>query len=144
MFPLERLMFEFTEVERLDATHLLNSLRTYRSPGFKTAIDDFGVGNAGLELLSKFQPDIVKLNMALVRDIDQSPVQRAMVRHRVNMLQDLGILPLCEGVETPAEFDVLCDLGVNLMQGYLLARPAVRTLPMPVWPNQSPSRAASV
>lgn len=56
-FPIQRIMFEFTEVERLDTQHVLHILRSYRAMGFKTAIDDFGAGYAGLGLLSEFQPD---------------------------------------------------------------------------------------
>jgi EAL domain-containing protein (putative c-di-GMP-specific phosphodiesterase class I) len=58
-FPIQKIIFEFTEVERLDSAHLLNILRSYRAMGFKTAIDDFGAGYAGLGLLSEFQPDFV-------------------------------------------------------------------------------------
>jgi EAL domain-containing protein (putative c-di-GMP-specific phosphodiesterase class I) len=74
-FPLDRIIFEFTEDEHLDATHVLNILNTYRKIGFKTAIDDFGAGHAGIGLLTKFQPDIVKLDMDLVRGIDTDRVK---------------------------------------------------------------------
>ena len=142
-FPVERIMFEFTESERVDTTHLLNILHAYRNLGFKTAIDDFGAGYAGLDLLSKFQPDVVKLDMGLIRDIDRSPVKATMLRHNVRMLHDLGIEVVCEGIETQAEFDVLHDLGVDLMQGYFFARPATRSLPEPRWPAPSVSGAAA-
>lgn len=132
-FPLNRIIFEFTEDEAVDANHLLNILRTYRSMGFKTAIDDFGAGFAGLGLLSKFQPDIVKLDMALIRDIDRDRVKRTIVGHTLNMLRDLGVEPVCEGIETVAEHDVLRDLGVDLMQGYLLAKPQTAALPAVDW-----------
>ena len=136
-FPLNRIIFEFTEEEALDANHLLNILRSYRAMGFKTAIDDFGAGYAGLGLLSRFQPDIVKLDMALIRDIDTDPVKRTIVRHTLDMLRDLGIEPVCEGIETVGEHDALRDLGVSLMQGYLLARPEVEALPDVSWPRQA-------
>lgn len=132
-FPLDRIIFEFTEEEALDADHILNILRSYRAMGFKTAIDDFGAGFAGLGLLSKFQPDIVKLDMALIRDIDTDRVKRTIVSNTLNMLRDLDIQPICEGVETVGEYEVLCDLGVSLMQGYLLARPAVEALSPIAW-----------
>ncbi|NBB15541.1 EAL domain-containing protein [Caulobacter sp. SLTY] len=132
-FPLNRIIFEFTEDEAVDTNHLLNILRTYRSMGFKTAIDDFGAGFAGLGLLAKFQPDIVKLDMALIRDIDRDRVKRTVVSHTLAMLRDLGIEPVCEGVETVAEHDVLRDLGVDLMQGYLLAKPQTAALPAVDW-----------
>jgi EAL domain-containing protein (putative c-di-GMP-specific phosphodiesterase class I) len=141
-FPLDRIIFEFIETERLDTHHVLNILRAYRSMGFKTAIDDFGSGYAGMGLLTKFQPDIVKLDMELVRDIDRSPVKRAIVKHTLNMLSDLDITPVCEGIETIAEYEALRDLGVELMQGYLFAKPAVAKIVHPVWPR--PAIAAAV
>jgi EAL domain-containing protein (putative c-di-GMP-specific phosphodiesterase class I) len=130
-FPLNRILFEFTESERIDTDHLLKILKTYRSMGFTTAIDDFGAGYAGLTLLSKFQPDIVKLDMELVRDIDQSREKRVVLRHTLAMLNEFGILPLCEGVETKQELAVLQDMGVHYIQGYLLARPAFERFEQP-------------
>lgn len=135
-FPLNRIIFEFTEEEALDTNHLLHILRSYKAMGFKTAIDDFGAGYAGLGLLSKFQPDIVKLDMALIRDIDTDKVKRTIVRNTLNMLSDLGIQAVCEGIETVGEYDTLSDLGVTLMQGYLLAKPAFEALPPHVMPGQ--------
>ncbi len=132
-FPLDRIIFEFTEDEAIDTNHILNILRSYRAMGFRTAIDDFGAGFAGLGLLSKFQPDIVKLDMALIRDIDTDLVKRTIVRNTLSMLRDLNIEPICEGIETVGEHDVLRDLGVSLMQGYLLAKPAVAALPAVFW-----------
>jgi EAL domain-containing protein (putative c-di-GMP-specific phosphodiesterase class I) len=134
-FPVHRIIFEFTESEAMDTDHILNILRAYRAMGFKTAIDDFGAGYAGLGLLTLFQPDIVKLDMALIRDIDTDPIKRTIVRNTLNMLRDLGVEPICEGVETLAEHDVLRDLGVDLMQGYLLAKPAVEALAPVSWPR---------
>ncbi|MGG7516799.1 EAL domain-containing protein [Allorhizobium undicola] len=130
-FPLHNIIFEFTENEAMDTVHLLNILRTYKDMGFKTAIDDFGAGHSGLNLLAKFQPDIVKLDMDLVRDIDRDVARQKVMRHTVAMLKDLGVLPLCEGVETEAEMHTLCDLGVDHLQGYLLARPAFEAFEMP-------------
>lgn len=130
-FSPERIIFEFTENERLDTQHLLNILSVYKTIGFKTAIDDFGAGYAGLDLLAQFQPDIVKLDMNLIRGIGTDRIRRMVVKHTVHMLNDLGITPLCEGVETPEELTVLKDFGVTLMQGYLFAPPAFEALPVP-------------
>ncbi len=122
-FPPDRIIFEFTETEELDTAHVLGILATYREIGFKTAIDDFGAGHAGLGLLAKFQPDIVKLDMDLVRNIDSDKAKQTIVRHTVAMLRDMGITPLCEGIETVAERSVLQEFGVELMQGYLFSKP---------------------
>src|SRR5690606_32276433 len=86
-------------------------------------IDDFGAGFAGLNLLADFQPDIVKLDMALVRGIDQSLPRRAIVSGVVSICQQLGIGVIAEGIETRDEAQCLADLGIALMQGYWFARP---------------------
>jgi EAL domain-containing protein (putative c-di-GMP-specific phosphodiesterase class I) len=130
-FPLDRIIFEFTENEQLDTKHVLHILRTYREMGFKTAIDDFGSGHSGLGLLSHFQPDIVKLDMDLIRGIDTDPVRRVIVKHTLRMLDELNIVPLCEGIETVGELSALRDLGVSLIQGYLLAKPSFEHLAVP-------------
>lgn len=136
-FPVQNIIFEFTEDERLDSAHILNILRSYRAMGFKTAIDDFGAGYAGLGLLADFQPDFVKLDMGLIRGIDKSQVKQHIVRNTLNMLRDLGVTPICEGVETSEEADVLRGLGVDLLQGYLFAKPGIAQLPAPVWPDST-------
>jgi EAL domain-containing protein (putative c-di-GMP-specific phosphodiesterase class I) len=130
-FPLDKIIFEFTENEELDTSHVLNILSTYKKIGFKTAIDDFGAGHSGLGLLTQFQPDIVKLDMHLVRGIDQDKVRRTIVQHTVNMLNDLGITVLCEGIETAGELAVLSDLGIDLIQGYYFAKPAFEAICLP-------------
>ncbi|WP_447910250.1 EAL domain-containing protein [Brevundimonas bullata] len=127
-FPLDRIIFEFTEDEKLDTNHLLNILRTYRAMGFKTAIDDFGAGYAGLGLLSKFQPDIVKLDMELIRDIDRDQAKQKIVSSMLGLMSDLGVQTICEGVETQDELQTLKDLGATLIQGYVLARPTFESL----------------
>nr|WP_250812539.1 EAL domain-containing protein [Neorhizobium tomejilense] len=130
-FPTKNIIFEFTENEQLDTAHLFNILRTYRDLGFKTAIDDFGAGYAGLALLAEFQPDIAKLDMALIRGIDTDDARQKLVKHTIAMLHDLGVTPLCEGIETLGELQTLQDMGVNLMQGYWIARPTFEALAQP-------------
>ncbi|WP_346773201.1 EAL domain-containing protein [Asaia bogorensis] len=129
-FPTDRILFEFCENETLDTEHLLHILQTYDRMGFKTAIDDFGAGYAGLSLLSRFQPDYVKLDMGLSRAIDSTPVKQVMMRHTIAMLEGLNVTPICEGVETPEEASILSDLGISLQQGYIYAKPALAELPM--------------
>ena len=128
-FPIDRLLFEFTENERLDHDHLGKILTTYKAMGFKTAIDDFGAGFAGLTLLAKWQPDVIKLDMELVRGIDHDPVRRTLVRTIAVACAELQVTVLGEGVETRGEAQTLRDLGVTLQQGYLFARPAFEALP---------------
>ncbi|MET0266602.1 MAG: EAL domain-containing protein [Duganella sp.] len=126
-FPTERIIFEVTEGEQiLDRAHLVNIFREYRRFGFQTAIDDFGAGYAGLNLLAEYQPHIVKIDMDLVRGIDSSSARQAIVRGIVAICRDLGIEVLAEGIETAAERDTLRGAGIDLMQGYLFSKPALQ------------------
>ncbi len=134
-FPLDQILFEFTESEQVDTVHLLKILASYRDMGFNTAIDDFGAGYAGLDLLTRFQPNLVKIDMGLIRDIDTHAIKRSILKGILHILRDLDVAALCEGVETYGEFDVLHDLGVELMQGYFLGRPSLAALTRPVWPD---------
>ena len=125
-FDPKRLMFEFTENERIDdVAHVSHIVAEYRRMGFTTALDDFGAGYAGLALLAKFQTDLIKLDMELLRDVDTSSVKQAIVRGVVGIAADLGITLLAEGIETKAELDVLRGSGIRLFQGYYFARPTV-------------------
>lgn len=128
-FPTDRIVFEVAESERVvEMDHLLDIFRKYDSLGFHTAIDDFGAGFSGLDLLCHFQPRILKIDMRFVRDIDSNPAKQAVVDGIVHMGSKLGTRIIAEGVETVAERDCLAALGIRLMQGYLFARPAFRAL----------------
>lgn len=129
-FPTDRLIFEFTENEQMmDPAHVANIIATYRQMGFGTALDDFGAGHAGLNLLARFQPDTVKLDMELIRGIDASLSRRMIVKGIVAMCDGMGLRLLAEGVETEGELAALRELGVRYVQGYLFARPGFETLP---------------
>ncbi len=123
-FPKERIVFEVVEGENIsDRPHLLNIFEEYRRFGFKTAIDDFGAGYAGLNLLAEFQPDIVKIDMDLVRDIGNSRPKQAIVEGIVHMCHKLGIKVLAEGIETKPERDFLVTREVDYFQGFLFCKP---------------------
>lgn len=129
-FPLERITFELTEDERISDFAFLRSIfQVYRANRFRTALDDFGAGYAGLNLLAEYQPDVVKLDMGLIRGIDGRAAARAVVSGLAGICQQLGIDVVAEGVETRAELDALRSLGLHLFQGYLFARPAFEQLP---------------
>lgn len=130
-FPLQNILFEFTENEKLDTEHILKIVKTYQAMGFKTAIDDFGAGYAGLNMLAEFNTDIVKFDMDLARGIDRNSTKQKIMRHSVAMMKDLGIVTLCEGIETREELDVLQDIGVDLFQGYFFSKPAFEALADP-------------
>jgi EAL domain-containing protein (putative c-di-GMP-specific phosphodiesterase class I) len=94
-----------------------------------TAIDDFGAGHSGLNMLADFQPDVVKIDMALIRNIDQDRVRRSIAKAIVQLCNDLNMSVIAEGVETLPEALVMRGLGVRLFQGYLFAKPALEQLP---------------
>jgi EAL domain-containing protein (putative c-di-GMP-specific phosphodiesterase class I) len=129
-FPIANIIFETTEDERVhDADYLKKIFVTYRKEGFMTAIDDFGAGYAGLNLLADFQPDIVKLDMALIRNIDTDRARQTIVGAMAAVGNLLGIRIIAEGIEQQREALVLHHLGISLMQGYLFAKPGFEMLP---------------
>jgi EAL domain-containing protein (putative c-di-GMP-specific phosphodiesterase class I) len=133
-FPLSRLIFEITETEAVqDHAHLANIVREYRRMGTRTAMDDFGAGHSNLALLAKIQPDLVKLDMGLIRGVDTDRVQQITLRHCAALCRDLGILVIAEGVETADESATLVDLGLTLQQGFFFARPGFESLPAVAW-----------
>lgn len=128
-FPTENLVFEAAESEQVsDQAHVLRIFNDYRSRGFQTAIDDFGAGYAGLSGLTDFQPDLIKLDMGLIRGIDADPVRQAIVAGVVRIGSGIGSTLLVEGVETAAEYRTLRGIGIDLFQGYLFGKPALERL----------------
>jgi EAL domain-containing protein (putative c-di-GMP-specific phosphodiesterase class I) len=133
-FPVERIVFELTEDERsLDLAHLQSIFTEYRRRGFVTAIDDFGTGYAGFEFLANFQPDIIKIDMSLVRGIDSHKAKQSIVAGLMLTCREMGIRVVGEGVETGFELQTLVGLGLEYFQGYLFARPGLECLPDVDW-----------
>ncbi len=133
-FPIQQVMFEVTESEKvLDRKHLTNIFQYYHAQGFTVALDDFGAGHAGLNMLSSFVPDILKIDMELIRNIDRDSVKQIIARNLVKMCQELKVTVLAEGIETQGEFEFYRDLGVSLFQGYLFAKPGFESLPEVDW-----------
>ena len=141
-FPTDRIIFEFTEGEKvIDAAHLRGIVEYYRSCGFRTAIDDFGAGYAGLNFLAQIQTDLVKIDMGLIRNIDRDRPRRAIVKNVVRLCEELGITVIAEGVETYGELAALQSLGIELFQGYHFARPAFESLAeVPAWAYENTSQ----
>lgn len=128
-FPIGHIVFETTEGEQVhDKAWYAEVMREYKRIGFLTAIDDFGAGYAGLSLLAEFVPDIVKLDMTLLRGVEADAKRQAIVRHTTALCRELGVSVVAEGVETAGEYGFLVDVGITLMQGYFFARPAFRAL----------------
>lgn len=122
------IVFELTETHQAqDKDHLKGILAFYRQAGFAVALDDIGSGWSGLNMMHEFRPDYVKMDMDLVRDIDTDTFKQSIVHHLVSIAKAHNIKIIAEGIETEAEANFLCDQNVDLMQGFLFARPA----PMP-------------
>ena len=133
--PLQNIIFEVTEGERVtDRGHLRNIFHEYRKHGLRTAIDDFGAGHSQLNLLADFQPDIVKLDMDLIRNIDKRRAAQRIVQAVVGICRDLEIKLIAEGIETQEECSALIDAGIELFQGYLFGKPAFEKMESPIMP----------
>jgi EAL domain-containing protein (putative c-di-GMP-specific phosphodiesterase class I) len=122
--PPERLVIELTEhdaIEDYDVT--VGVLRELRGGGVRLAVDDVGAGFSSLQHILRLNPDVIKLDLSLTRSIHADPARRALGSGFVSFARELGASLVAEGVETEQERDALLDLGVELMQGYLLGRP---------------------
>jgi blue light- and temperature-responsive anti-repressor len=136
--PVERLILEVTEGEVIDdQANFSARLNAFRSQGLGVAIDDFGAGYAGLNLLADFQPDQIKIDMALVRGIERHGPRQAIVRAVIQACVDLGIDVIAEGIETLAEYLWFAEHGVRLFQGFLFARPGFECLPPVHYPGKA-------
>jgi len=141
-FPLDQIIFEITESEKVDdLAHLRHIVEYYHQRGFKTAIDDFGAGYSGLNLLAEIPTDVVKLDMALIRNIDQRRASQIIVKGIVQVCTELSSTVIAEGVETYEELNVLRSLGIELFQGYYFARPAFEALASVPWERCAPPDA---
>jgi EAL domain-containing protein (putative c-di-GMP-specific phosphodiesterase class I) len=128
--PVKNIVFEVLETENLtDQRHLLKYLRIIQDFGFKTAIDDFGVGYSGLRLLVEYQPNYIKLDRELISNIDQDFVKQSIFSGIRQICKPLAIDIIAEGVETANEYHWLLKAGVNIFQGYYFAKPAFEALP---------------
>jgi EAL domain-containing protein (putative c-di-GMP-specific phosphodiesterase class I) len=119
-----RVVLEVTERASLDQVKDARAkIGELRRMGFRIAIDDLGAGYAGLTSFATLEPEFVKLDMSLVRDVDRNPTKEKLIRSMTSLCKDLGMMVVAEGVETLAEREVLVRLGCDLLQGYLLAKP---------------------
>jgi EAL domain-containing protein (putative c-di-GMP-specific phosphodiesterase class I) len=135
-----RVVLEITERAGLDRVVSVNArLKQLRSLGYRIAIDDIGAGYSGLASFAHLEPDIVKLDMSLIRGVDQSSLKQKLFSVVASLCRDLGIEMIAEGVETRPELDCAVALGGDLFQGYFFARPGVG-LPAgePSWGGASP------
>ncbi len=125
--PLSRLaprvVLEITERTGLDPAAGPARVAMLRKLGYRIAVDDLGAGYAALGALASLEPEIVKLDMSLIRDIEKHPTKRRVVAAIATLCRELGGRVVAEGVETAAERQVVEDAGIDLIQGYLFAKP---------------------
>jgi EAL domain-containing protein (putative c-di-GMP-specific phosphodiesterase class I) len=128
-----RVVLEITERSSLqEVKDVRIRVAQLREMGFRIAIDDLGAGYAGLTSFALLEPEFVKLDMSLIRDVHCTPTKQKLVRSMASLCKDMGILVVAEGVETMDERDCLAELGCDLLQGFLFARPG-RAFPEVAW-----------
>lgn len=119
-----RVVLEVTERASLEGVANLDMrLARLRQLGYRLAIDDLGAGYAGMSYFARVQPEFVKIDISLVRNIDSDPLRQRVLTSLSTLSRDLGMHVIAEGIETTAERDTVCRLGVTALQGYALARP---------------------
>lgn len=128
--PELKLVLEVTEHAQVDDYFALaTALGLLRQQGAKLAVDDAGAGFASFRHIIRLQPDVIKLDASLVRDIDLDPMRRSLAESLVAFADQIGSVIMAEGIETDAELDVLRHLGVHFGQGYRLAHPGHLAVP---------------
>jgi EAL domain-containing protein (putative c-di-GMP-specific phosphodiesterase class I) len=126
--PLARIasqvVLEITE--RASLSHIRDvqaRVARLREMGFRIAVDDLGAGYAGLTSFAQLEPEVVKLDMSLVRNVHAQPTKQTLVRTMIAMCHELGMQVVAEGIETAEERDAIVAAGCDLMQGYFFAKP---------------------
>lgn len=121
----DNVVIEITErVTIVDYVRFEAAIRHYAKQKFGIALDDFGSGHSGLLTLIRCEPQFLKLDMAITRDVDRDPYKQKIVKSVVALAENVGATLIAEGVETGGELDALRGLGVNYAQGFLVGRPA--------------------
>lgn len=130
----DRVVFEVVESDNpQDLDHLKAILTYYREAGFLIALDDLGSGYSGLNLLHQLRPDLIKLDMELIRDVHQDPYKAAITQKILEIAHKLNIQTVAEGIECIEEWDWLRSHGATFAQGYLIAKPSAQ--PVTETPN---------
>lgn len=121
----EEVVLELTERTVItDYTVFARALQTYLNYGYRIAVDDVGSGYSNLRLIAEVKPDFIKVDMSLIRGIDTDKTKQALLEMLVSLASKVSARVIAEGVETASELVTLVSLGVELAQGYFLARPS--------------------
>jgi EAL domain-containing protein (putative c-di-GMP-specific phosphodiesterase class I) len=120
-----RVVLEITERSSLELIDDIPfRVARLRELGFRIAIDDLGVGYSSLASFAHLEPEFVKLDMSLIRDVHKHPLKQKLMRSMTALCKDVGITVVAEGIEITEEKDVIVELGCDLLQGFLLAKPS--------------------
>ncbi|MDX9702389.1 MAG: EAL domain-containing protein [Candidatus Auribacterota bacterium] len=139
----EQVVLELTERKAIeDFESFKTILKTFKESGFKVAIDDMGAGYSGLQMLSELLPDyidFIKIDMSLIRDIDQHNYKQQIISFMLNLTQNIPTSIIVEGIETIDELKTVHQLGIQFAQGFLLASPSKSfpTIPNSLYDNLS-------
>ncbi len=133
-FDCNQLIIEITESDFIGNYHLaVDIISKLRANGIQLAIDDFGAGYAGLSLLAEFQPDIIKIDQALTKNIHSNGPKQSIVNAIFNCADSLAISVVAEGIEDEKDFQFMTGLGISQFQGYLFNTPEMNTYREPNW-----------
>ncbi len=128
-FPVENLIFEVSEAEKLiHYSRVVEIFKAYQDFGFRTAIDDFGTGYSGLRMLAEYQPNYIKLDRNIIADIHENHIKQTIVKGIESICRQLSIEMIAEGVEKAEEYQWLREAGINIFQGFYFARPVFEAL----------------
>ncbi len=133
----EQIIVEFTESEvisRFDT--FAQAVKSLKAAGICVAIDHFGAGFAGLQLLSRFQPDRIKISRELITDVHKSGPRQAIIQAIIKCCASLEIMISAVGVEKPEEWMWLESAGIEIFQGNLFARACLNGTPSVAWPEK--------
>ena len=138
----DRVVLEITERAAVgQGADVRAQIAALRRLGYRIAVDDLGAGYAGLSSVANLEPEFVKIDMSIVRGVDTSPMKRRLIGALGPACREASIRVVAEGIETEAELEAVRELGCDLVQGFLLARPAAPA-PLPSWPLPPPPAPA--
>lgn len=122
--PASTMVFEISERHQFHSIERMKSMiDTYRQQGYRIALDDYGVGFSGLQLIYSVEPDIVKLDRFFIQGVDSDPKKRLFLQHVIQLSHLMGGMVVAEGVETEDEYRACVRIGCDLIQGYFVGRP---------------------
>jgi EAL domain-containing protein (putative c-di-GMP-specific phosphodiesterase class I) len=140
----DSLVLELSEGVRLDGRELARIVDLHREAGVVIAIDDFGAGYAGLNVLARCAPDVVKIDRELIKGIESDRAKKTIVEAFSKVCRKLRVKLVAEGVETVEEYLTLRGFGIRFMQGFLFARPVGCEIPQVRFPRKEPRHFARI